>query len=117
TVNLLPGIYILAGGGISANGGTLDSVAGPTGNPETARVLLFSTDMTASHTACVAGLSGARADNECQQSIDVSAASNLILKGLNSSPCPPVSSIGCPYAGMLMWQDGAGSKSKATSND
>jgi len=117
TVNLLPGIYILAGGGISTTGGTLDSVAGPSGNPDTARVLIFSTDITASHAACVNGISASRALAECQQSIDVSAGSNLILKGLNSTPCPPVSSTGCPYAGMLMWQDGAGSKTKSTSND
>jgi hypothetical protein len=117
TVNLQPGIYIIAGGGISATGGTLDSVAGPSGNPDTARVLIFSTDITSSHAACISSISASRATAECQQSIDISAASNLILKGLNSSPCPPVSSTGCPYAGMLMWQDGAGSKTKATSND
>jgi hypothetical protein len=116
-VNLLPGIYILAGGGISTSGGTLDSVAGPSGDPDTARVLIFSTDVSASHSACINGISASRAAAECQQSIDVSAASDLILKGLNSSPCPPVSSAGCPYAGMLMWQDGAGSKTKSTSND
>jgi hypothetical protein len=110
TVNLKPGIYIIAGGGISAgSGGTLDSVAGPSGNPDTARVLIFSTDISTSHAACVTGLSGTRTANECQQNIDVSAASTLSLKGLNSSPCPPISSNGCPYAGLLMWQDGIGS--------
>jgi hypothetical protein len=117
-INLQPGIYIIAGGGISAaSGATLDSVAGPTGDPDTARVLIFSTDISGSHTACLGAISASRADNECQQKIDVSAASVLYLKGLNSSPCPPVSTTGCPYAGLLMWQDGAGSKTKADSDD
>ena len=47
----------------------------------------------------------------------MSAASNLNLKGLNSSPCPPISSTGCPYAGLLLWQDGNGSGNSAQSSD
>ncbi|GAC1669251.1 MAG: hypothetical protein NVS9B8_11990 [Candidatus Limnocylindrales bacterium] len=103
-VNLQPGIYIIAGGGIRDNGGMLASIAGPTGNPDTARVLIFSTDISTYHDACVAG-SGS--NDVCQRDLTFSAQSTLSLKGLNASPCPPVSSSGCPYAGLLFWMDGS----------
>jgi hypothetical protein len=119
TINLQPGIYIIAGGGIKAvSGATIDSVAGPSGNPDTARVLIFSTDISANHASCVAGTySASVAGAVCQQAINLTAASTLNLKGLNSTPCPPVSSTGCPYAGLVMWQDGTGSKTSSTSDD
>lgn len=99
-VRLHPGIYIIAGGGITVNaqnGSLFESVAGPTGTPDDARVLIFSTDNP--NPACGGG-------SYCrQQDITFSANTSLDLKGLDSSPCPPISSTGCPYAGLLFWQD------------
>jgi Flp pilus assembly protein TadG len=112
-VNLQPGIYVIAGGGIRDNGGLLDSIAGPTGNPDTARVLIFSTDVASSHAACITG--GGSLDL-CQGDMTFSAQSTLSLKGLDSSPCPPISSTGCPYAGLLFWMDGAGRVAPAGHN-
>ncbi|HYK94735.1 MAG TPA: pilus assembly protein TadG-related protein [Candidatus Dormibacteraeota bacterium] len=99
-IDLHPGIYILAGGGIADNGGLLQSVAGPSGVADTARVLIYSTSNP--NVGC----------QSCPQGdITVRANAALNLKGLNSSPCPPISSTGCPYQGMLLWQDAAGAKS------
>ncbi len=121
TLNLHPGIYILAGGGISATTGTIETVAGPTGNPDTARVLIYSGDNIAGgyQAGCKRGTlpGGVSINDVCQQKISFAAGSTLIVKGLNSDPCPPISSTGCPYAGMLMWQDGTGSLTKADSHE
>jgi hypothetical protein len=75
-----------------------ESVAGPDGSPDDARILIFSTD---NPVACP--IDGAQ--YHCQQDIKFSANTSLDLKGLNAAPCPPISSTGCPYAGLLMWQD------------
>jgi hypothetical protein len=100
-VKLHPGIYVIAGGGITANaqtGSLFESVAGASGAPDSARVLIFSTDNPTS--TCPGG-----ASYQCQGDITFSANTALDLKGLDSSPCPPVSTTGCPYAGLLLWQD------------
>lgn len=104
-IRLHPGIYIIAGGGITVNtqnGSIFESVAGPSGSPDTARVLIYSTDNP--EAVCPGS-----ASYLCQQNITFSANSALDLMGLDSSPCPPISSTGCPYAGLLMWQDAHGS--------
>jgi hypothetical protein len=102
-VRLAPGIYVLAGGGVSLQaGGVLVSVGG---DPSTiARVLIFSTDNPAYRDACFADTAGN--PSRCQSSLDFSAQSTLKMRGLNTDPCPPVNAAGCPYRGMLMWQDG-----------
>jgi hypothetical protein len=100
-VRLHPGIYIIAGGGITMNaqtGSVFESVAGDGGTPDDARVLIFSTDNPSA--TCPGG-----ASFECQGDITFSANTSLDVKGLNSSPCPPISATGCPYAGLLFWQD------------
>jgi Flp pilus assembly protein TadG len=100
-IRLHPGIYVIAGGGITLNtqdGSLFESVAGPGGSPDDARVLIFSTDNPAA--SCPGG-----AAHLCQGDITFSANTALDLKGLNSSPCPPVSTTGCPYAGLVIWQD------------
>jgi hypothetical protein len=91
-VTLQPGIYILAGGGISQTGGVTEAVA-------SGRVLIYSTDSP------VCGLGGSAAVR-CQQKLDFTGSTSLNLRGLDkNTPCPPYGSTGCPYGGMLFWQD------------
>ena len=92
TVTLQPGIYIIAGGGISDSGAAIDSLGGnPPTNP--ARVMIFSTDNVSDPT-CNSTLA------RCVQgAINISGQSSLQLWGLDSGP----------YRGMLIWQDGRGS--------
>lgn len=94
-ITLRPGIYIIAGGGITQTGGTLDSATG--------RVLIFGTDDPTYATACKTSN-----DNlKCQQDLDLQGTGSISLKGLDGTvPCPPYSTTGCPYGGMLIWQDG-----------
>ncbi|HTK45247.1 MAG TPA: pilus assembly protein TadG-related protein, partial [Patescibacteria group bacterium] len=99
-VTLNPGIYVIAGGGITETGGVLDSATG--------RVMIFSTDASPTwKDQCIAGAGTAAA---CQNSLSMTGRTNLRLQGLDRvSACPPYSTTGCPYGGMLMWQDGKGS--------
>lgn len=91
-LSLNPGIYILAGGGINQTGGITEATA-------SGRVLIYSTDSP----AC--GL-GAPASVACQQELDFTANTTLNLRGLDkSTPCPPYGSTGCPFGGLLFWQD------------
>ncbi|HET9345022.1 MAG TPA: pilus assembly protein TadG-related protein [Candidatus Limnocylindrales bacterium] len=95
TITLNPGIYILAGGGLTQTGGV--TVAAASG-----RVLIYSTDSP------VCGNAGAPAE-ACQDIIDFRGSTSLNLRGLSrTDPCPPYGSAGCPYGGMLIWQDGNG---------
>jgi hypothetical protein len=102
TVRLQPGIYIIAGGGLSITGPDLDSTPGTVGGDpdpmlDPARILIFSTDNTTDSTCeetigrCVQG------------DIKISGKSSLRLWGLDSGP----------WRGMLMWQDGRGSNPTA----
>jgi hypothetical protein len=93
TVKMLPGIYIVAGGGVTASGSaTISSIgADPTSDP--ARVLIYSTDNT-TDPSCHSGLA------RCVQgSVSLSGQSSLKIWGLDSGP----------YKGLLIWQDGRGS--------
>ena len=104
TLNLAPGIYIMAGGGFTGGGGDIESAAGD--------ILIYSTDVTEfAGQNCVASATAAGkvAADYCQGNINVNAQTTLDLHGLNLDPCPPVSSTGCPYVGMLFWQDGKAS--------
>jgi hypothetical protein len=99
-VKLRPGIYVIAGGGISITStGALDSVAAG-GAP--APVLIYNTDDPVGSAGCP-GSGGRR----CQASIDLTADANLQLAGLlPDQPCPPVTtSGGCPFGGMVIWYD------------
>lgn len=91
-LTLNPGIYILAGGGINQTGGITEATAA-------GRVLIYSTDSP----ACGLGGPGSVA---CQQELDFTANTTLNLRGLDgTAPCPPYGSTGCPYGGLLFWQD------------
>jgi len=95
TIHLEPGIYIIAGGGISLNAsGTITSVAASSGGP--APVMFFSTDDPAYAAVCKSGGGGG---NQCQDKINFTANSDLLLQGMASGP----------YKGILIWQDGDGS--------
>lgn len=84
TLELSPGVYIIAGGGIKLNaGGSITSVQGGAGAP--APVLFFNTDNPATGTG--------------QSNIDFSAQSTLKLRAIDSGP----------YKGILMWNNGLGS--------
>jgi hypothetical protein len=90
-LELRPGIYYIAGGGITLSGatGSLESVSGdPTVD---ARVMIFSTDNR--QTTC-AGLNSFQA----QGPLSFSANSTFHAKALNTGP----------YKGILLWQDGKG---------
>lgn len=100
-ITLDPGIYIIAGGGISQTGGLLTSAAG--------RVLIYSTDTPTFRAQCIAS-NGSFSNTACQRDIDVRGSGSLSLQGLDrSTGCPPYGSTSCPYGGMLLWQDGTGS--------
>lgn len=91
-LTLNPGIYILAGGGFTQSGGV--TVAAASG-----RVMIFSTDSP------VCGNAGAPPE-ACQDIIDFRGSTSLNLRGLSrTDPCPPYGATGCPYGGMLFWQD------------
>ena len=87
TLLLAPGIYVMAGGGISLSGGTITSVQGGTGDP--APVLIFNTDNPVTHTG--------------QDSIDLTADATLKLHALDTGP----------YRGILVWNDRSGSNPTA----
>lgn len=104
-LELTPGIYIIAGGGIKQTGGTIQSVTDETGTSAPA-VFIFSTDNPKYEATCPAG-----PNVRCQGPISLTASADLKLAGLpQDATCPDYSgSSRCPWAGMLLWQDGDGS--------
>jgi hypothetical protein len=93
-LHLEPGIYVIAGGGISIGAtGTISSVSGATGP---APVMIFSTDDPLYAATCK---SGGGTPTECQDKLAFNADTDLLLHGLASGP----------YKGILIWQDGKGS--------
>lgn len=99
TLHLANGIYIMAGGGITLGAsGTITSVEGGGGTP--APVMIFSTDDPQYAAACFAGTGTA---NQCQDKLNFTAGSDLLLRALDSGP----------YKGILIWQDGNGSGATA----
>lgn len=101
SITLNPGIYVIAGGGINDTNGILTSATG--------RVFIFSTDASeAFKDACIAGTS--TNPDGCQGEIRISGQAAIDLLGLDrTSACLPYSANGCPFGGMLMWQDSGGS--------
>lgn len=104
TIKLDPGIYIIAGGGITIKGeAELDStpdVIGGDPNPvvDPARVMIFSTDNT-TDPACASSTE----DRCIQGMIDIAGQSSLRIWGLDAGP----------WRGLLMWQDRRGSNPTA----
>jgi Putative Flp pilus-assembly TadE/G-like len=105
-VTLQPGIYVIAGGGITIGAtGSLDSLDGGTAP---APVLIYNTDNPAASGCPSSG-------PECQQNLNLTAGGALELRGLlPNAPCPPVSALGstgCPLGNMVIWYDAFGSQS------
>lgn len=106
-VKLQPGIYIMAGGGITTAGSaTIETVGDISGDP--ARVLIFSTDNTMDPTCAddiaIARNGGTGYEARCVQGqLKLSGQGSLKLWGLDAGP----------YRGLLMWQDGDGSNPTA----
>lgn len=95
TLDLAPGIYIMAGGGISVTGtGAITSVSNGAGSP--APVMIYSTDNPAASATCLAGTGS---NYQCQGALDLKAQTTLDLAGMGSGA----------YKGILIWQDGNGS--------
>ena len=106
-VNLLPGIYIIAGGGIDIPlTSTLDSLGG-SGTP--APILIYNTDNP--DQSCPSGSA-----HFCQQNLKLKAE-NLQLTALRADqPCPPITTVGgCPFGGMVIWYDGEGAQGATAS--
>lgn len=88
TLQLSPGVYIFAGGGVSLNaGGSITSVQGSGGAP--APVMFFNTDDPSTGTG--------------QSDVDFTATSTLSLRPVASGP----------YRNILIWNDGNGSNPTA----
>jgi hypothetical protein len=88
TLQLAPGLYIMAGGGVSLNaGGSITSVQGAGGAP--APVMFFNTDDPSTHRG--------------QAPMDFTATSTLNLRPIASGP----------YRNILIWNDGNGSNPTA----
>lgn len=105
SVVLDPGIYFIAGGGVTITSGTgaLQSVDSGGGTP--APVLIYNTDNP--NYSCPGDAWG------CQADLDFTAEGSLNLAPLLATqPCPPVTFTGgCPYGGMVIWYDAKGSQS------
>lgn len=95
-LQLEPGMYILAGGGISLTGteAAIEAVTSPTGVD--ARVTIFSTD----------GPGCPSIGKQCQGDIKFTAAQAFRAKALNAATCGVVTPQACPWRGILLWQDG-----------
>jgi hypothetical protein len=96
---LEPGMYILAGGGISLSGteSSIEAVTNAAGIE--ARIMIFSTD-------------GPRCPSvgaQCQGAIRFTSAQAFKAKALNAATCGLVSPQACPWKGILLWQDGTAS--------
>jgi putative Flp pilus-assembly TadE/G-like protein len=106
-VQLEPGLYILAGGGIKLSGGSsIEAVTDSTGTIE-ARITIFSTDGPGCPTI------GA----QCQSGVTFTANQAFKAKATNTASCQAVIAGGgpntCPWRGILMWQDGTASNPTA----
>lgn len=100
-VELNPGMYVLAGGGIRMQAGaSMQSISDldGSGNPIEARVTIFSTDH---EPGCAAGQ-----PTFCQGSITINSSGTLSLAATNATTCSQVAVAICPWKGILLWQDG-----------
>lgn len=99
-LELEPGMYILAGGGISLTGtsSSVEAVSDPFGLE--ARIMLFSTD----------GPLCPSVNAQCEGAITFTAQQAFKAKALNSATCGLVTPQACPWKGILLWQDGTVAK-------
>lgn len=99
-LELEPGMYILAGGGIKLSGtsSSIEAVNAPSGLE--ARITIFSTD----------GPKCATVNAQCQGDISFTAQQAFKAKALNAATCGLVTPHACPWKGILLWQDGTVTK-------
>ena len=91
SVELQPGVYIIAGGGITLQGSSA-SLEAVSGDPTVdARIMIFSTDNRQ-------GACGALSNAQKQGALNFSANSSFHAKAIATGP----------YKGILLWQDGTG---------
>lgn len=102
-LKLEPGMYILAGGGISLSGGSasIEAVTNPAGVD--ARITIFSTD----------GPGCPSIGAQCQGAIRFQASQAFRAKATNAATCGLVTPQACPWKGILLWQDGTASNPAA----
>jgi len=99
---LEPGMYILAGGGISPpSGGSIEAVTNAAGVE--ARIMIFSTD----------GPGCPSIGAQCQGTVRMTSRDVFKAKALNSATCAAMSPQACPWKGILLWQDGSASNATA----
>lgn len=102
-VQLEPGMYILAGGGIklSSVDSSIESVTNTAGTEP--RITIFSTDGPGCPSTTV----------QCQSTIKFNASQSFRAKATNTTSCQQILAAGgpntCPWRGILLWQDGQGS--------
>jgi hypothetical protein len=101
-IQMQPGIYIFAGGGISQVGSVIEAISGD-GNPATAQVLLYNTDNPKYAAACQADWAGQPAGH-CQQGMNFTSGIKFQAYGIGDYACG-IDPASCPYKGMLLWHD------------
>jgi hypothetical protein len=107
-LQLQPGMYILAGGGISLNGtdASIETVSNAAGTEP--RVTIFSTDGPGCPSIGV----------QCQGAIKFLASQDFRAKATSLTSCQQIITTGgpntCPWKGILLWQDGFASNATAS---
>ena len=108
-LQLKPGMYILAGGGIKLSGtdASIESVTNAAGTEP--RVTIFSTDGPGCPSIPV----------QCQAEIRFQASQDFRAKATSTTSCQQILALtppgpnSCPWRGILLWQDGEGSNPSA----
>lgn len=107
-LQLAPGMYILAGGGIKLSGSSsIEAVTGgvdSNGNPIVAHITIFSTD----------GPNWQTITAQRQGAITFTAKQAFQAKATDETTCAIVTPNACPWKGILLWQDGEGSNPTAS---
>jgi hypothetical protein len=102
-LKLEPGMYVLAGGGISLSGpdASIEAVTNAAGVD--ARITIFSTDGPGCPSIAA----------QCQAAIRFTAQQAFRAKATNAATCGLVTPRACAWKGMLLWQDGTASNPDA----
>ncbi len=105
-VQLDPGLYILAGGGIKLSASSSIEAVSSTTTSEP-RITIFSTD----------GPGCPSINAQCQGPITFTAMQSFKAKATNTASCQAILAAGgpnsCPWRGILLWQDGTASNPTA----
>jgi hypothetical protein len=102
-LQLEPGMYILAGGGIRLQGRDASIEAVTSASVGDARITIFSTDGPGCPSIAA----------QCQGDIQFTSVQAFRAKALNAATCAIVTPAACPWKGILLWQDGSASNSDA----